>query len=278
MSNTKIIGHRGASHDAPQNMKSAFELAIAKKADGVETDLHITRDGQIVVHHDYFIDTHSDGTGCIEFMDLAELKALRFNAKEGDPASGETLLTLAEMLAICRDMEIINLELKFALNDREKLVKTVLEEVEKSQLKENIIFSSFDPVLLELVKQTDPSWKVGLLTGLQAHHGMRREMALYVLTMAQVEITAEMIERINHNPSLDEQVAALSFTPEYLHPDYRSVLADEDLVARMREQGIGVNPYTVNEPQDLRKLAELGCNAVITDRPDFARETIYGTV
>lgn len=276
MYSTKIIAHRGASKFAPQNTRSAFKAAVSMQADGIETDLHLTADKKLVVHHDYFIDLHSDGRGCIEFLTLAELRKFNFGSSTEGQAQQETIATLAETLNICREMQVINLELKAALGDPEEFVSLVLEEVKLFSLDEKILFSSFDPELLEIIKRKDKKWKVGLLTEFEDSHPVIQEFALAVLARGKFPIDEEIISKIQENPSIEEQIAALSFKPEFIHPDYRSILKDESFVERMHEQGIGVNPYTVDEKDHLTKLARLGCDGIITNRPDYARECIYG--
>ena len=68
----KILGHRGASAQAPENTKAAFEMAYKMGADGIETDLQLAADGTIVVHHNYRVDGTSNGTGAICRMTLEE--------------------------------------------------------------------------------------------------------------------------------------------------------------------------------------------------------------
>ena len=70
----RIIAHRGSNKVAPQNTLPAFRQAIAEGADGFETDVHVTRDGKLVICHNYTIDKTSDGTGPISSYTLAELK------------------------------------------------------------------------------------------------------------------------------------------------------------------------------------------------------------
>ena len=71
-----IIAHRGAKACAPQNTIPSFERAVADKADGFETDVHLTKDGIPVICHNYDIDETSDGTGFIEKMTLEEKRRL----------------------------------------------------------------------------------------------------------------------------------------------------------------------------------------------------------
>ena len=88
------MAHRGASYHAPENTRAAFVKAHELEADGVETDLQLTADGQIVIHHNYYIDNTSDGKGAILLKTVQELKTYDFGAYKGSEYAGERILTL----------------------------------------------------------------------------------------------------------------------------------------------------------------------------------------
>ena len=79
---TKVWAHRGASGEAPENTLEAFELALKQGADGLELDVHISKDGHLIVMHDEQVDRTTNGTGQIRRMTLKELKALNAGTKE----------------------------------------------------------------------------------------------------------------------------------------------------------------------------------------------------
>lgn len=110
MSKVKIMAHRGASYHAPENTAAAFKKAYDFNVDGIETDLQLTKDGEIVIHHNYYIDDTSDGRGAILTKTLEELKQYDFG-------KGEKILTLAELLPILDGMDIINLVTLNVLNE-----------------------------------------------------------------------------------------------------------------------------------------------------------------
>ena len=97
------MAHRGASFHAPENTKAAFLKAYGLKADGIETDLQLTADGEIVVHHNYFIDNTSDGKGAVFLKTLEELKQYDFGSYKGKEFEGERILTLSEQLPNLKD-------------------------------------------------------------------------------------------------------------------------------------------------------------------------------
>ena len=95
---TYIVGHRGFPHVAPQNTLSSFRAAIAAGADGVETDVQLTKDGEMVIHHDYSIDTTSNGHGRIDTMTFEEVRGYDFGIRRGEQFKGEKIPTFTEFL------------------------------------------------------------------------------------------------------------------------------------------------------------------------------------
>ena len=84
-----IIGHRGVPGEAPENTLGSFELAISQGADLIETDLHLSADGQLVVIHDDTVDRTSDGTGRVGDLSIDELRAVAQICSEISPVCGE---------------------------------------------------------------------------------------------------------------------------------------------------------------------------------------------
>lgn len=95
----QVIAHRGASGYAPENTRAAFDLAIELGADAIETDLQVTRDGELVLIHDDRVDRTSDGTGPVADFTLAELQSLDLGGWFDRAFAGQRILTLAELLA-----------------------------------------------------------------------------------------------------------------------------------------------------------------------------------
>ena len=272
MTNVMIMAHRGASYHAPENTKAAFLKAYDFAADGIETDLQLTKDGEIVVHHNYFVDNTSDGKGAIIFKDLSELKKYDFGAYKAREFQGEGILTLAELLPLLKDMDVINLELKSHINKSMPFASKVLQIVEESGWKDKVIYSSFDADLLRQLKQQNPECKVGLLTFYERMQVFMREMKAAFLASYPSMDNENILKNLEKTQTLVELVDSLDYKPDYLHPDYHSVLDDANLVKEMHARGIGVNPYTCDNAEEMQKLIEAGCDGIITNRPDIARE------
>ena len=109
---TKILAHRGANKHAPQNTIPAFLKAIELGADGVENDVHLTKDGELVICHNYTIDETSDGKGNISDYTLEELKKFDFGSYFSPDFAGTKIPTLHEFLEIADPFSIINVEIK----------------------------------------------------------------------------------------------------------------------------------------------------------------------
>src|SRR5690554_7959632 len=112
-----VLAHRGYSGKAPENTMAAFELAVKSGADGLELDVHITKDGEVVVIHDDTVDRTTDGTGRVEDYTYEEL--LKFDAGSwfGEEFKGERLPTLADVCEIVKGTDLIfNVELKAGVN------------------------------------------------------------------------------------------------------------------------------------------------------------------
>jgi hypothetical protein len=108
-----IIAHRGASAYAPENTLAAFKKAIDLGADGIELDVHLSKDGEVVVIHDRTIDRTSNGKGQVAEMSLKELKALDFGSWFSDEYQKESIPLLREVLELLKDWNgLLNIELK----------------------------------------------------------------------------------------------------------------------------------------------------------------------
>ncbi len=113
MKYTKILAHRGASAYAPENTMAAFKKAIEMNADGIELDVHLSKDGYIVIIHDERVDRTTDGKGEVKDFSLDELKKLDAGSWFSDEYKGEKIPTLEELLSLIKNTEIyLNIEIK----------------------------------------------------------------------------------------------------------------------------------------------------------------------
>ncbi len=153
--------HRGASEYAPDSTKAAFDLGIKMNANGIETDLHKTKDGHIVLFHNLNLDDRSSGTGPLKAHTLEELRQMDFGSWKDEKYKGEKILTLEEFAEL-----YFQLDLTFALELKAPdCEKETLEIVKKYGVEDKVIITSFYYEFLEKVRELDKDIRIGWLIG-----------------------------------------------------------------------------------------------------------------
>jgi len=151
-----VIAHRGASGQLPENTLPAFALAVEQRSDMIETDLHLTRDGAIVITHDADL-AGLGGSGEIADASLDEVRAL-------DAGGGERVPTLDEVLDGFGARIPFNLELKSRDGaEYAGLEAAALEAVKRRGLLDRTLFSCFSDRVLETLRSLEPAARIGLL-------------------------------------------------------------------------------------------------------------------
>lgn len=148
---TKIIAHRGYSDKYPENTLTAFKAALEQGSDAIELDAHLTADGQLVVHHDYYLGNPDNGEGLILKKDLTYIKGLKI----GDT---ETIPTLQEVFELVGDKMQYELELK---GFTEEFLQKVIDLVKQHNLLQNIEFTSPNTYNLTKLKTLEAGAKTG---------------------------------------------------------------------------------------------------------------------
>lgn len=151
------IGHRGAKGHAPENTLISFQKALDMHVDGIELDVHLSADGELIVIHDEKIDRTTNGIGTINTLSLSELKTFRINQEHKIP-------TLKEVLDLVNHQCFINVELKG--NGTAKPVVSLIEEyvLKKNWKYNHFIISSFDWNALKEVRSLNSKIPIGILT------------------------------------------------------------------------------------------------------------------
>ncbi len=239
----QVIAHRGASGHRPENTLPAYELAIEMRADMIEIDLHRTADGEIVIAHDAELPglgAAAGEPGEIGDATLAQVRAL-------DVGQGERVPTLDEVLDGFAARIPFNLEIKWgAAGDYPGIESQTLAALERRGLGKDILFSSFRPSILSRLRERDPSARLGLLTSPSDR--------TYSLAGA-----------------LDR---AAAMACEALNPHWAQV--DPELVERAHGAGLAVNVYTVDDPEQMRRMMDLGVDALFTNFPERLRRLVEG--
>lgn len=235
MKNVMVYAHRGASAYAPENTLPAFRLAEEQGADGIELDVHLTKDGELVVIHDEKLDRTTNGVGLVRDYTLAELK--RFCADNGMPGFADVRIpTLREVLEQVRPGRmLVNIELKTGILWYEGIEKKTLDLVAELGMQDRIIYSSFNHYSIAEVRHLAPEAQTAYLFG---------------------DIPCDI-----------EQYAAQRGVGG-LHPGLYCVRMGH-LLRTYLNSGLAVRVWTVNGAEDLRWLMEEGAD-VITNDPKLA--------
>lgn len=232
----RIYAHRGASAYAPENTLEAFDLAVRQGAHGVELDVHLTKDGEVVVLHDETIDRTSDGCGAVAAMTLADAK--RFHFHNQMPGFEQAAIpTLREAFALLKPTALhVNVELKTDRYAYEGMPEKCLALAAEMGMADRVLYSSFNHQTLLQVKALDASAPCGILYGRYMERPIRY--------------------------AVDHGLQAL-------HPHFKHLLVP-GFVRSAHKKKLLVNPWTVDEEADIRRVLRGGADIVITNVPDRA--------
>lgn len=228
------IGHRGAAGYEPENTLASIRRALEIGAAGIEIDVQLSLDGQLVVIHDSTLRRTTGTRGRVARKTLAELKRL-------DAGNGQRIPTLEEVLELIAGRALLNIELK-APGSALPVQQAVFQAVRAAEASphtaqstgwtfENLLVSSFDHKELALV--TAPGIRIGALVG-------RRPLSI-----------AKLAQRLRASS---------------IHIPLR--LAGEKLIQRIHAENLRAYVYTVNEPADIQRMRDIDADGVFTDYPD----------
>jgi len=158
-----VMAHRGNRHLCPENTLAAFQQAISDGADILETDLHLTADGELVCIHDATVDRTTDGHGVVAEMTLKELKELNAAHYFGDFLP-QRILTLAELMAILPSNIALALELKTDQFLEPEVCLKLISLINSAGLRSRTVVLSFSLPRLRAVRAIAPDIPIGWIT------------------------------------------------------------------------------------------------------------------
>ncbi len=246
---TIVCGHRGACGYAPENTFAAVSKALEQGATWVEFDVQLSADGvPIILHDDTLLRTSNLGEPRRPTeLTLKELKELDAGAWFAPEFAGERIPTLDEVLEEYGQKLGLNIEIKSKPNFEQDngIEKLVSAAVARHNLYERVVVSSFDPLRLAALHALDTKLSIGALyTGRQE----------------------------DYPPGFDFFQLPAMTGAKAMHPYFKVI--DAAYMERTAKMGLVVNTWTVNEPEDMRRLAELGVNMIITNFPDRLAEVV----
>ena len=234
----KIIAHRGFSGVYPENTMLAFRKAIEIGADGIELDVHLSKDGQVMIIHDEALKRTTGLDGVISDYTREELEKISAGKTKNDEFGFTPIPSLEEYLAFMAEHKdkFTNIELKTAPVYYPEIEEMTLELVRKFDLEKNIIYSSFNWLSIERMQRLGTISETGLLfSGMKLYN------------------QAHIIKSLGIN---------------YFHPDFND-LTDE-IVKSYLDNKVGLNVWTVNEIEDMKVCLSWNIDGLITNFPDRA--------
>lgn len=231
---TKIFAHRGASGYAPENTIKAFLMAAEQGADGIELDVQLTRDGEVVVVHDESLDRVTGIHGYVRDYNLQELKAISFD-NHMEEYKGIQIPTLKEVLECMKPLGLeVNIELKTGIFWYPEIEEKTAEIVRQAEMETKVIYSSFNHYSVQKIRKIQPQAKTAYL-------------------YSDVFLN---IEKYAQDTGVDG-----------IHPAvYHMKMAD--FAEKYKNSQLKVRVWTVNDEKDMERFISEGYEAIITNYPD----------
>ncbi|MRX73153.1 glycerophosphodiester phosphodiesterase [Bacillus lacus] len=241
---TQIFGHRGAAGTCPENTMVSFKAAFEAGADGIELDVQMSSDGQIVVIHDEKLDRTTNLKGFVKDFSYRELSKADASYKFADYAGHAPIPLLEEVLQWAASIPhfLVNIELKNGIIDYEGIEEKVIKIIRNFQMEKAAILSSFNHYSLAKCRELSEEIELGVLYS----EGLYKPW---------------------------EYAAKLKAGA--LHPHVYAV--NRDIIVSAQARGISVRPFTVNNEAIMKELYEQNCSGFFTDYPEKARVLIPAT-
>lgn len=245
----RVIAHRGDSHHFPENTLEAFTSAVSMNIDVIETDVHLSKDGSVVIWHDDTLERNTDGVGKVEDHTLTELKQLdagyTFTSDGGKsfPFRGKQvqIATLDEALEACPDQRF-NVDLK---SKDPAIVEAFASVVHRHQAENRILCASFHLQNLKLMRTYNPR----ILTSLTTWE------VLPLLLKQKLHILPAIL---NTERTMVFQVPVKQWG---IH-----VITDA-FIQEFHQREAVIQVWTINDEHHMRTLFEMGVDSIMTDDP-----------
>lgn len=232
--------HRGFSGNYPENTMLAFQKALEAGCEGMEFDVHFTKDRELVIIHDELIDRTSGAHGFVKDMTYEELCKVDFSYKWKGQVPFQKIPTLREYFELVKDKDILNnIELKTGVFEYDGIEQAVYDLIQEFHMEDRVIISSFN------------------------HHSVMRFKAL------APEIPCGFL---SETWILDAGAYVESHGIEAYHPAF-FMLTDEE-TADLKAHGRQINTWTVNEPEYIRHMIRLEVDGIIGNYPDRVQKEL----
>ena len=238
----QIFAHRGFSGYYPENTMLAFQkVAEETVADGIELDIQLTKDGEIVIMHDEMLDRTTNGSGWLKDHTLEELKMLSVGVNVKGFFPRQTIPTLREYFTWLKTTKLItNIELKTSYFEYEGIEEKLIAMVKEFGLEDQIWYSSFNHYTVARIKKLMPEAKCGLLTDTWLMN-----ICEYAASQGAASVNARTY-----------------------------FCAKEGVAADLHAHNIALQAWTPNDAEMMQELVDAGVDVLITNYPDIAAKVL----
>lgn len=254
-----VFAHRGFGDHAPDNSLYAVERALEARMDGVDVDGQLTRDGEIVIFHDLSVDRLTSDTGRVRDKTLAQMLALDLAPGYDASTRGAPVRTFEDFVRAVKGRGILMVELKVPGLKPTGMEQRAVEIIQKHGAHENVVLSSFNPVVLYRLKKLDPQVRTALI---------------FMDTNWNPELVAEIKEGDLVNlPWPLRQEFVRRAVRKIIRPDLLSINheVDDPVIDRLIAKGWPAFIWTIDEEEDIRRALSRRPYGVISDQPIRAR-------
>ena len=241
-----VAAHRGGALLWPENSLLAFKNALALGVDALEFDLHLTRDGEVVVIHDATLDRTTTASGPVRDRTLAEIRAARIKARDGT-ITDERVPTFTEVLDLTRSSPVELLpEIKVGADGHPYagVEEKVVSLVRANGMMGRVTIQAFQAPTISRLRAAQPDVRTMVLVSRRRLDGERASPPDAVRWAREAGATD-------------------------LGMEFRVI--DAAVIAAVRAARIRLSAWTVNDEADIRRMAELGVDVIMSDRPDLVR-------
>lgn len=238
----QIFAHRGFSGYYPENTMLAFQkVAEETVADGIELDIQLTKDGEIVIMHDEMLDRTTNGSGWLKDHTLEELKMLSVGVNVKGFFPRQTIPTLREYFTWLKTTKLItNIELKTSYFEYEGIEEKLIAMVKEFGLEDQIWYSSFNHYTVARIKKLMPEAKCGLLTD------------TWLMNIGEY--------------AASQEAASVNARTYFC--------AKEGVAADLHAHNIALQAWTPNDAEMMQELVDAGVDVLITNYPDIAAKVL----
>ncbi|AWR96125.1 glycerophosphodiester phosphodiesterase [Acidianus sulfidivorans JP7] len=228
-----LFGHRGSRGLSPENTIPSFKIAKCFGVDGVELDVHLSKDRKLVVIHDETVDRTTNGKGKVSELTYDEISRLDAGIKLGQQWKGTNVPLLRDVLETFGDSLLYKIEIKHSSKVYPDIERLLLEEIERFSLRNKVQIISFDFDALEKVRELDKNVEIGLII------------------VGKPRWFIDTAKKLN---------------AKWIHASSWLITSEDVKIVHDSDLKIGV--WTVNDEEEMKTYCEMGVDDVTSDFPN----------